>query len=102
MRYLRDVALVASARVELADVATDLGQLAVAADAIASLVYGEGFPPVAGAVVGRGVRVDDGARSRRDRNRFRRGWGSRSTPSSDIPRTAPRERASRPRRRVTR
>ena len=42
------------------------------------------------------------ARSRRDRNRFRRGWGSRSTPSSDIPRTAPRERASRPRRRVTR
>ena len=47
-------------RVELADVATDLGQLAVAADAIASLVYGEGFPPVAGAVVGRGVRVDDG------------------------------------------
>ena len=99
---LRDVALVASARVELADVATDLGQLAVAADAIASLVYGEGFPPVAGAVVGRGVRVDDERRSRRDRNRFRRGWGSRSTPSSDIARTAPRERASRPRRRVTR
>ena len=93
-----------AARVELADVATDLGQLAVAADAIASLVYGDFFLEHVAHVAVVGEVLEARRRLRRTR-RVRPGSVEVAAVGAvprGIPRTAPRERASRPRRRVTR